>query len=80
MSKIITLRLDEETYEEIKTYASIERRPLANFIEYATIRYINESIFVDDQEMAEILSNEKLLERLKKGSYDARKKKGKFVA
>jgi predicted transcriptional regulator len=79
MTKTITIRVDSDTFKEIKTHAEIERRPLSNFIEYATVKYIEESAFTDDEEMLEVLSNEELLKRLKKGSADARKKRGKFI-
>jgi hypothetical protein len=41
---------------------------------------LHEQQFADDGEMAEILANEKLVARLKKGSRDARNRKGRFVA
>jgi len=34
---------------------------------------------VDDTEMAEILANEKLINRIRKGSRDARERRGQFV-
>ena len=41
--------------------------------------HIQETAFADDAEMAEILANEQLLERLRKGSQDARRKKGTLI-
>ena len=38
-----------------------------------------ESAFVDNTEMAEILTNERLIERLQKGSKDAARKKGALI-
>jgi len=79
MSKTVTIRLDEETYREFREAAEAERRPLSNLIETAALAKIREGQFVDDAEMAEIRSNENLLERLKSGSEDARAGRGRFV-
>jgi hypothetical protein len=52
---------------------------VANFIETAVKTHIQEHDFVDDVEMAEILANERLVERLKRGSQEARRRKGTLV-
>jgi predicted transcriptional regulator len=80
MSKTVTLRLDEAVYRELREAAKAERRPLSNLIETAALARIREGQFVDDAEMAEILGNEDLMRRLKSGSRQARKRKGRFVA
>ncbi len=80
MPKTVTLRLDNDVYEELREAAVAERRPLSNLIETAALARVREEQFVDDAEMAEILSNEDLLRRLKAGSRQARKRKGRFVA
>ncbi|MFI5180145.1 MAG: CopG family transcriptional regulator [Thermoanaerobaculia bacterium] len=80
MSRIVTLRLKEEVWRELREAATAENRPLSNLIETAAIGRIREERFVDDAEMAEILSDEKLLARLKKGSRQARQRRGRFVA
>lgn len=79
MPKVITLRVDDETYREFKEAADAQRRTLSNMIETAALRRIREQQFVDDAEMAEIAGNEALLKRLRKGSRDARARKGRFV-
>jgi len=79
MSKTVTIRLDEETYREFREAAEAERRPLSNLIETAALASIRERQFGDDAEMAEIRSNENLIERLKSGSEDARAERGRFV-
>ncbi|MGB5815503.1 MAG: ribbon-helix-helix protein, CopG family [Thermoanaerobaculia bacterium] len=79
MSKTVTLRLDEEVYDEFREAADAERRPLSNLIENAALKGLREQQFVDDAEMAEIRSNEGLLKRLKAGSKDAAKRRGRFV-
>ncbi len=80
MPKTVTLRLDNEVYAELREAAVAQRRPLSNLIETAALARVREEQFVDDAEMAEILSNEDLLRRLKAGSRQARKRKGRFVA
>jgi predicted transcriptional regulator len=79
MPKTLTLRIDDKTYKTFMRLARAENRSLANFIETAVKAHIRESAFVDDSEMAEILANEQLVERLKRGSRDARRKKGTLI-
>lgn len=79
MAKTLTMRLDEETYDVFIRAARAERRSLANFIETAALKQVQESTFADDAEMAEILARPELVKRLKAGSRDARKRKGRFV-
>ena len=79
MSKTVTLRLDEETYQEFREAAEAQRRPLSNLIETAALLKIRELQFVDDAEMVEILANERLVKSLKAGSRDARQKQGLLV-
>lgn len=79
MSKTVTLRLDDRIYEELREAAEAENRPLSNLIETAALSHLREQQFVDDAEMAEILANEKLVERLRTGSAQARARRGRFV-
>ncbi len=79
MRKTITLRLSDEVYKVLAEAARAENRPLSNLIETAALAKITEQQFVDDAEMAEILANEKLIKRIRKGSRDARARKGRFV-
>jgi len=79
MSKTITLRLKDEIYNIFLEMAKAENRSLSNLIETAALNKIREQQFVDDAEMAEILSNQDLLRRLKEGSNEARSLKGRFV-
>ena len=67
MSKTVTLRLDDETYEVFRAAASAQNRPLSNMIETAALAQIRAEQFVDDHEMADILADKKLQARLKKG-------------
>ena len=59
--------------------AKAENRSLSNLIETAALNKIREQQFIDDAEMAEILSNQELLKRIKEGSNQARILKGRFV-
>jgi len=80
MPKTLTMRLDDETYEAFLKAAKAERRSLANLVETAALRHLQEVSFADDLEMAEILSRPQLVKRLKAGSADAKKRRGRFVS
>ena len=79
MAKTVTLRLEEDVYNVFLEAAKAENRPLSNLIETAALSRIREQQFLDDAEMSEILANENLTKRLKKGIRDAEAKKGRFV-
>jgi len=79
MAKTVTLRLDDEVYSIFSEAAKAENRPLSNLIETAALSRVREQQFVDDAEMSEILANENLLKRIKKGAHDAKLGKGQFV-
>ena len=79
MAKTLTIRVDDRTYEAFARAAKAERRSLGNLVETAALQHILECNFVDDSEMAEILSRPGLMERLKAGTKDARKRKGRFI-
>ena len=70
MSKTITVRLDESTYKKIKIAAESERRTISNFIEFATISFVDNSLFIEDEEMNEIKGNKNLMDTLKKSIDD----------
>ena len=80
MPKTLTMRLDDETYQTFVRAAKAERRSLANLVEYAALQHLLESRFVDDAEMAEIISRFELVKRLQAGSRDARKQQGRFIS
>ena len=71
MSKTVTIRLDDETYQMIRHAAEGQLRSISNFIEYATISYLTEEAFVSDEEMGEILSDAALLKVLRQARSDA---------
>ncbi len=79
MSKVVTLRLSEEDYQRISIAAEAEHRPISNFITTKVLEDIEISSYVDPIEMAQILSDKKLLEKLKTGHSNAEENKGKFV-
>lgn len=79
MSKTITLRLKDDKYELFRKFAESENRPLSNFIETATKRFIENQLEIDEFEMMEIEGNEELQESLAKGIADAKEGKGRFV-
>ena len=79
MSKTVTLRLRENVYRMFAEAAQAENRSLSNLIETAALNNVREQQFVDDAEMAEILSDKKLVARITQGSKDAAERKGRFV-
>jgi hypothetical protein len=79
MSKTVTLRLSEEEYILFSKAAEAVKRPISNLINYLALQKLEEDLFVDQIEMDEILGNKNLLESLKKGSLDAKERKGVFV-
>jgi len=79
MSKTVTLRLPEQTYERFRILAERENRSLSNFIETAASRYVEMEQFVDEFEMAEIQTNAELNLSLKRGIKDAKAGRGRFV-
>jgi predicted transcriptional regulator len=77
MHKTITLRLESEKYDLIKHLAELENRPISNYIETATIRYIQANEY--EFEMEEIRSNKKLNESFARGIADAKANHGRFL-
>lgn len=79
MSKTVTIRLSEEEYILFAKAAEAVKRPISNLINYLAQQKLEEELFVDQLEMDEILGNKNLEESLRKGSLDAKQKKGVFV-
>jgi len=73
MSKTITLRVNDDVYQMIKTAADGQRRNLSNFIEYATLQYLTSATYVDDAEMELILNDAELVANLRQGLEDIKK-------
>jgi predicted DNA-binding protein len=79
MPKTITLRLSDEDYQRLLSFARADNRPIANAIETLALRQLDEVLFVDSYEMDEIMSDKDLLKRMKRGHDQALKMKGRFV-
>ena len=79
MSKTVTLRLDDTVYRLFRGVAERENRPISNFIETAVLRFVQDYETVDEFEMAEIRANTRLNQSLKRGSLDAKHRRGSFV-
>jgi len=73
MAKTVTVGVDDITYKRIKSAADSKRRTISNFIEYATMAYVESSTFVDDQEMKDIAGDKVLLKNLKKSMDDIKR-------
>jgi predicted transcriptional regulator len=73
MSKVVTIRLGEEEYKRIRAAAQADNRPISNFMETATMRFLEQSEFVDEREMVAIRADKQLMRSLKAGSADVRK-------
>lgn len=71
--KTVTMRVDDATYQVIKTAADGEKRNLSNFIEYAILQYLSSARYVDADEMDEIMRDEELVKNLRSGLEDAAK-------
>ena len=79
MAKTVTLRLKEDVYKIFVEAARAENRSISNLIETAALNKVREQQFVDDAEMAEILSDENLVARITQGTREAAERKGQFV-
>ena len=67
MTKTITVRIDDSTYDIFKLAADGQKRTISNYLEYATLNDTMNETIVDDIEMNEILKSE---EDIKKGLSD----------
>jgi len=76
MAKTVTVRIDDSTCQRIKSAAEAERRTISNFMEYATLTYVENSSFVDTDEMKGIWEDTELLTTLSKAMQDI--ERGKY--
>ncbi len=79
MAKTITVRVDDSTYDKIKNAADSERRTISNFIEYATLSYVENSCFIADEEMKDIIEDRDLISNLKQSLEDIKEGKYRIV-
>ena len=73
MAKTVTVRIDDSTYKRIKSAADSERRTISNFMEYATLSYVENSTFVDNDEMKGISADRELIDTLSKAMGDIKR-------
>ena len=78
-TKTVTLRLPPESYSLFREAAERDHRSLANLIETAALRHLEEHAETGEAETRKILSNPSLLKRLKQGHEDARRGRGRFL-
>ncbi len=70
MSKTVTIRLDEDVYQTIKSAAQAEKRTISNLMTYAVVSYLESSSFVSDEEMRDISEDKDLIHRLQNALKD----------
>jgi uncharacterized protein (DUF1778 family) len=73
MAKTITIRIDDGTYQRIRAAAESEKRTISNFMEYATMSYLENSSFISDEEMNQIVQNQGLMNRLQQSVADIKR-------
>ena len=73
MAKTVTVRIDDSTYKRIKSAAESARRTISNFMEYATLSYVENSTFVDNDEMKGISEDKELVATLSKAMADIKR-------
>ncbi len=79
MSKTVTVRLNDDVYQTIKSAAQAEKRTISNLIEFATVSYLESNSFVSDEEMQEILENKNLIRNLQDSLKDIEEGKYRIV-
>lgn len=79
MAKTITVRVDDSTYNKIKNAADSEQRTISNFIGYATLSYVENSCFIADEEMKDILEDRDLINNLRQSLEDIKEGKYRIV-
>lgn len=77
--KTITLRIKDDVYNVIKKAADGDRRTISNFMEYATLSYLTNDIYVSDIEMQEIITDTDLIADLESGLEDIENSKYEIV-
>ncbi len=65
MTKTITVRIDEGTYQLFNRAAEGEHRSLGNFLEHAALHYLGDVAYVSEEEMQGILNDAELISSLK---------------
>ena len=70
MMKTVTMCVDDDTYDTIKSAADGQKINISKILEFATMQYLSSSQYVDDIEMQEILNDKDFLKNLKSGVVD----------
>jgi len=73
MAKTITIRIDDGTYQRIRSAAESEKRTISNFMEYATMSYLENNSFISNEEMNQIVQNQGLMNRLQQSVADIKR-------
>lgn len=79
MPKTVTLRLADRVYDAFSRAAASEHRSLANLIETAALRHLEEAMLADEAEMDALLADDGLCRHLKDGSRAAKARQGRLV-
>jgi len=79
MAKTVTVRVDDSTYRRIKSAAEAERRTISNFMEYATLSYVENTSLADPDEMKGISEDKELLATLSNAMADIKRGKYRIV-
>jgi hypothetical protein len=79
MSKIVTLRLSERTYNLFRSLAKHDNRTLSNFIETSALRHVEENGAADDAELEAIRRDSDLSASLRRAHSDAKARRGRLV-
>lgn len=77
--KTVTMRVDDETYRVLRAAAAADRRSIANLIETAALRHLEETSFMDAAEAREIIADPALQRRLRQAHAQAKRRRGAFV-
>lgn len=76
---VVTVRLGESEYRRIKAAAKVDNRTVSNFMKIATLRLLDQTEFMNEQEMAGIHRDKELMTTLRAGSADIVKGRYKNV-
>jgi hypothetical protein len=79
MAKTVTVRMDDSAYRKIKSAAEAQRRTISNFMEYATLSYVEDRSLVDADEMKNISDDKDLLAALGSAMDDIKRGKYRIV-
>jgi predicted transcriptional regulator len=79
VAKTVTVRMDDSAYKRIKSAAEAQRRTISNFMEYATLSYVEDRSLVDADEMKNISDDKDLLATLSSAMDDIKRGKYRIV-